>query len=190
MTPKAAVLLLFGIVLGLMLFPALFYLYVRSGAAPVTTSESPLPLEHLFAKTALHARMDKEFPKSGPFASDENAWTAGARVYRQNCAICHGVPNRAKTTIAIGMFPVAPQLFDEKGMVTDDPPGETFWKAKNGIRLSGMPAFGKSLTDDELWQVSMLLAAADKLPNRVVQALGAEPNNSLPVVDGNHTGTH
>jgi mono/diheme cytochrome c family protein len=59
-------------------------------------------------------------------------------------------------------------------MVTDDPPGETFWKAKNGIRLSGMPAFGKSLTEHQLWQVSVMLAATDKLPPAVIQQLIAD----------------
>jgi thiosulfate dehydrogenase len=185
MRSKGTGVFFFGIVLGLVLLPSVFYLYVRSGAAPVTTSEASLPLEHFFAKTALHARMDKEFPKSGPFVSDEKTWIAGVRVYRENCAVCHGVPNGTKTTIAMGMFPVPPQLFEGREMVTDDPPGETFWKAKNGIRLSGMPGFSKSLTDDELWQVSVLLSAADKLPTRVVQALAAEPNRPI---NGSHTG--
>ena len=64
------------------------------------------------------------------------------------------------------MFPKPPQLFNGKG-VTDDPVGETFWKVENGIRLSGMPAFKASLMEDEMWQVSLLLAHADKLPDSV-----------------------
>jgi thiosulfate dehydrogenase len=46
--------------------------------------------------------------------------------------------------------------------VTDDPPGETYWKVANGIRLTGMPAFKDMLTDNQMWQVSLLLANADK----------------------------
>jgi thiosulfate dehydrogenase len=173
-----------GLLFGLIFVPASLYLYIRSGAAPVATSEASLPFEHFLAKTALHARMDREFPKSVPFTPDENAWMAGVRVYRENCAVCHGIPNHPRTTIAAGMFPVAPQLFEGKGMITDDPPGETFWKAKNGIRLSGMPGFDKSLSDDQLWDVSMLLAAADKLPNRVFQALADEQSNPAHGLNG------
>jgi thiosulfate dehydrogenase len=167
--------LFLGVALGFALFPTMFYLYLWSGLAPVKASASPLPLEHLFAKTGLHAQMDKEFPKSVPIVSDLNAWTAGAAIYRDNCSVCHGVPNRPETAIGAGMFPRAPQLFAGRDMVTDDPPGETFWKAKNGIRLTGMPGFSSSLTDEQLWQVSVMLASADKLPASVVQIISAEP---------------
>ena len=68
------------------------------------------------------------------------------------------------------MFPQPPQFFEGHG-VTDDPPGETYWKAKNGIRLTGMPGYGSSLSDQQLWQVSLLLAHADKLPASVQTAL-------------------
>jgi thiosulfate dehydrogenase len=46
--------------------------------------------------------------------------------------------------------------------VTDDPPGETYWKVANGIRLTGMPSYRSVLTDTQMWQVSLLLANADK----------------------------
>lgn len=67
------------------------------------------------------------------------------------------------------MFPVPPQLFED--MVTDDPVGETYWKVANGIRLTGMPAFSKSLSDTQMWQVSLLMANADKLPEPTKAAL-------------------
>jgi mono/diheme cytochrome c family protein len=49
-------------------------------------------------------------------------------------------------------------------MVTRDLEGITHWKVAHGIRLSGMPGFGSTLTDTEQWQVTTLLAHADKLP--------------------------
>ena len=72
------------------------------------------------------------------------------------------------------MFPKPPQLFDGKG-VTDDPVGETYWKVSNGIRLTGMPAFFGSLTDEQLWQVSQLLANAKKLPAGVLDFMAVRP---------------
>jgi mono/diheme cytochrome c family protein len=73
------------------------------------------------------------------------------------------------------MFPKPPQLFKGHG-VTDDSAGETYWKVANGIRMSGMPAYTRSLQDDEMWQVSLMLANADKLPQQVRSTL-EEPLN-------------
>jgi mono/diheme cytochrome c family protein len=78
------------------------------------------------------------------------------------------------SSIAKGEFPKPPHLFRGKG-VTDDSVGETFWKARNGIRLTGMPGFRGLLTDTQLWQVSQLLANADKLPDSVKQELNRTP---------------
>jgi mono/diheme cytochrome c family protein len=68
------------------------------------------------------------------------------------------------------MFPKAPKLLEGTG-VTDDEPGETYWKVANGIRLSGMPGFSESLSQTQMWQVSLLAAHADKLPESVKTAL-------------------
>ncbi len=86
--------------------------------------------------------------------------------------MCHGLPGQSAPAAAKGMSPRPPQLFVPAEMVTDDPAGVVFWKAKNGIRLSGMPGFHASLSDEQLWQVSLLLTHADKLPAEVHQGLG------------------
>jgi mono/diheme cytochrome c family protein len=57
--------------------------------------------------------------------------------------------------------------------------GETYWKVRNGIRLSGMPSFNSLLNETQMWQVSVLLAGADKpLPANVIDTVkpGAAPN--------------
>jgi mono/diheme cytochrome c family protein len=62
--------------------------------------------------------------------------------------------------------------------VSDDPVGETYWKVRNGIRLSGMPSFDTLLNETQMWQVSVLLANADKpLPANVIDTVkpGAAP---------------
>ena len=163
-----------GFIVGMILLPGAVVLYLVSGYAPVAATDSPFPFEETIAIKALHAKAEREMPKSAPMPADENTLVAGVRVYRENCAGCHGLPNQSEPIIAKGMFPHAPQLLMKDGMVADDPVGETFWKAKNGIRLTGMPGFGGSLSDAQLWQVSLLLASADKLPASAQQALAAE----------------
>jgi mono/diheme cytochrome c family protein len=161
-----------GLVLGLSIVPIFVYLYFTSGSAPVATTDSDMPLENYFAHKALNARVAKDMPKSVPVPANETNFLAGAEIYKRHCGVCHGVPLSPKTSIATGMYPRPPQLFEGKG-VTDDEPGETYWKAFNGIRLSGMPGFSKTLSETQMWQVALLLANADKLPDSAKAALVA-----------------
>jgi thiosulfate dehydrogenase len=170
---------LLGLILGLVAVPAIVYLYFSSGSAPVATSAPPLPFERKLAHMALDARIDKEMPKNAPITADDAAYTTGAQVYKDHCAVCHGLPGQPQTAIAKGMFPKPPKLMEGTG-VTDDPAGETYWKVSNGIRLTGMPGFDKSLSTTQMWQLSLLLANADKLPKPVIDSLtltAAPPTN-------------
>jgi len=163
-----------GVVLSGLLIGGGTYLFFAGGYAPVATAAPPLPFEHLLARLALHARLAKEMPKTVPIASTEANLMAGAAVYLAHCAGCHSLPGRPTAAFARQMFPPAPHLFHGMG-VTDDEPGETYWKAANGIRLTGMPGFRGILTDDQLWQVSLLLAKAHEL-SPAVQGLLAGKN--------------
>lgn len=165
---------LLGFVIGIIILPLIAFLVIWLGYAPVATAAPPLPLERTLAAMALRARISREAPKSSPIEATEANLMAGAKTYREYCAVCHGTPNEPKTATANGMFPNPPQLFHGKG-VSDDPVGETFWKASNGIRLTGMPAYHGSLSDEQLWQVSQLLANSNHLP-AAVNDLMAQPS--------------
>ena len=129
-----------------------------------------MPFEIGLAHMALHARIDRDAPKTPPFQPTEADLQTGAHLYREHCAVCHGLTDPAKTAIAKGMYPKPPQLMHGKG-VTDDPAAETYFKVASGIRLTGMPAYSASLSEKEMWQISFLLAGADKLPVSVQDAL-------------------
>jgi len=161
---------LIGLLIGILLAPAAVFAYLRLGYAPAAALGPALPLEKTIAGMALKAHIAKEAPANAAVPLTDDALMAGAHIYRENCAVCHGMPNQEKTATAKGMYPAPPQLFHGKG-VTDDEVGETYWKVANGIRLTGMPGYRGSLTEDEIWQVSLLLAHADKLPAPVTAFL-------------------
>ncbi len=165
-----------GLVLGVVALVTGFWLYFAMGGAPVATTENPMPFEKRLAGMALHARLDRQKPVEPPVAADEPNFLAGAAVYKQHCAVCHGLPGREPTAIASGMYPPPPTLLEGNG-VTDDPAWETHGKAANGIRMSGMPGFRSKLTDTQLWQVSQLLAHADKISESVNKTLAGETQN-------------
>jgi thiosulfate dehydrogenase len=169
---RAFAMLVLGIILGAAAIVFGVYFYFAAGQAPVATSASPMPFEKKLAHRALDAAISREMPKTVPIQPDEPNLAAGAQVYREQCAVCHGLPEQKETLIAAGMFPHPPKLLEGKG-VTDDEPGESYWKVANGIRLTGMPGFRPRLSETQMWQVSLLVANADKLPKPVHDTLSA-----------------
>jgi mono/diheme cytochrome c family protein len=166
---------LIGLLIGLLVMPLCIWLYLRAGSPPVATSDPALPFEEAIVHLPLHARIERELVKKPPVEASATNLEIGAHIYRQQCATCHGLYG-IPVKFAKGMFPEAPQLWEphRDGVVgvSDDPPGETYWKVANGIRLSGMPSFKKVLNETEMWQVSQLLANADKpLPPGVLTLL-------------------
>jgi thiosulfate dehydrogenase len=174
---------LLGLVLGVLLVPVSAVLYFHLGHPPVAVSDPAFPWEKQIVSLPLDARIGAEAPKNAPIEGSPVNLQAGALIYREQCAACHGM-YPAASSFATSMYPDAPQLWQPHGNgvvgVSDDPVGETFWKVDNGIRLSGMPSFRKVLNPTQEWQVSILLANADKpLPPQIItllqQPLYAQP---------------
>jgi thiosulfate dehydrogenase len=171
--------ILFGIVLGFVLVFAGAYFYFSSGQAPVTTNSPEMPFERKVAKLALHAYLGKVPHANPPVPADEPNLLAGAKVYKEDCAVCHGLPGEPHNAIGNGMFPKPPLLFRGVG-VTDDETWESYTKVSGGIRMTGMPGFKDRLSETQLWQVSVLLKSADKLPASVKAELAPPPGTVVP----------
>jgi thiosulfate dehydrogenase len=157
---------LLGILLGFVLFPAALLLYFQYGFPPVAVGDKPFWGEERLTQAPLHYVVPRAAPKFPPIAVTEENLVAGAHVYVDQCAICHGLHGKP-APIGSRMYPIAPPLWERTVVedqigVSGDPPGETYWKISNGLRLSGMPAYQGVLTDTEIWQVSLLLANANK----------------------------
>ena len=167
-------------IVGLLIIPICGFVYFRVGHPPVAVADQPFPLEKQIVHVPLGARISKEMPANPPIAATPENLVAGAKIYREQCAFCHGLVN-SKSTIASHMYPSTPQLWSShrSGVVgvSDDPPGETYWKVANGIRLTGMPSFSKTLSEIEMWQVTLLLANADKPVPDAAKAWITQPLN-------------
>jgi thiosulfate dehydrogenase len=167
--------LLLGFLLGVVAVGLGLFGYLKFGPLPVAVSDTPFPMEKQVVKLPMNARIEREVKKA-PFGTSEDVFEAGAHVYKTNCANCHGTPGH-DVAYAKYMYPNAPQLWKKHGRngvvgVSDDEAGETYWKVANGIRLTGMPAYGHLLSDTQMWQVSVLLKNADKdMPDPVMKIL-------------------
>jgi thiosulfate dehydrogenase len=170
--------LVLGFLLGIVAVVAGVFLYLRFGAVPVAVAEKPLPFEAQVVKVPMQARIGREM-RQAPFGTSEDVFEGGAKVYRDQCARCHGTPGHDEP-IGQMMYPDAPQLWKKHPRgnvvgVSDDEAGETYWKVSNGIRLTGMPSYNKILTDTQMWQVSLLLKNANQeLPEPVTRILTAK----------------
>jgi len=157
---------LLGIILGVILVPLAVLVWLNYGHPPVAVADAPFPEERVLTGSLLDKRIDKEAPKTAPIEVTEANLVAGAQIYRDQCAACHGFSGKP-SSFGPHMYPDAPPLWEKHHHndvvgVSDDPPGETFWKVENGIRLTGMPAYKDVLSNTQMWQVSLLLANADK----------------------------
>lgn len=173
---------IFGVIIGLVLFPAGLIAWFHWGNPPVAVADHPLPFEKQITNVPLSARINRDIVNTPPIQPTEDNLVAGAQIYSDNCAVCHGLKGKP-STVGANMFPGAPQLWrkhphgDVVG-VSDDPPGETYWKVANGIRLTGMPAFDHILNDQQMWQVTLLLANANKpLPPAATVMVSPAPEN-------------
>ena len=169
---------LLGFVVALIVIVLGVAVYFKFGAPPVAVADKPFPFEADIVHLPLGARVDREL-KTAPFGTSEDVFEAGAHVYKNECASCHGTPGK-DVAFAKYMYPSAPQLWKKHPHgnvvgVSDDEAGETYWKVANGIRLTGMPSYQHVLTDTQMWQVSLLLKNADQaLPDPVVAILAGK----------------
>lgn len=152
-----------GIVATLVAIALCLYLGIKMGAMPANADAKPPRLERWAASTSLHATLAREAPKGpNPLALSDANLIAGIKIYAENCAVCHGAANGQPSNTARGLYQKPPQL--AKDGVEDDPEGITYWKVAHGIRFTGMPSFGESLRDEQIWQVALFLKHMDSLP--------------------------
>ena len=153
------------------------YAFIAVGVLPANADGKPGRLEKWAARKSLRATIRREAPR-GPVPvplTDENL-RAGVRLYAADCAVCHGAADARPSHIAGGLYQKPPQLAEDG--VEDDPDGHSYWVVSHGIRLTGMPAFGKSLSEPEIWQLALFLKHMDSLPPAVAKAWKAVPSQA------------
>ena len=163
-----------GIIMGVALTLAVAligaYSLVRSGLIPANADAKPGRLETWMARTSLEATLLRNAPKEqNPVALTDQNLLEGVHLFAQNCAVCHGSAkgDKSASPIAKGLYQKPPQFATDG--VEDDPEGDSFWKIKHGIRLTGMPSFGYSLKDRDIWTLALFLKHLDKLSPAVQQ---------------------
>lgn len=107
--------LVIGCFLAAVIFAGGFFYYFASGMAPVATTDPPMPFEMKLANIFLDAHIEKQHVVRSPVAADEPTFLAGADVYVQHWAACHGLPGQPPNDYAATMYPKPTQLLRGMG---------------------------------------------------------------------------
>jgi mono/diheme cytochrome c family protein len=152
-----------GILATLVVIVVLGYGAVEMGLLPANADAKASKIERWAARTSLHATIERQAPRTpNPVPLTDANLISGIKLYAADCAMCHGASDGNRSHVAAGLYQRPPQL--AKDGVEDDPEGVTYWKVAHGIRFTGMPAFGKTLDDTQVWQIALFLKHMDSLP--------------------------
>jgi mono/diheme cytochrome c family protein len=125
--------------------------FISVGAYNVAATAPHTPLARWLMNTtqerSVAARAD-EVPAQPPV--DSAMLQHGFEEYREMCVACHGAPGVERGTLGKGINPKPPDLAKEAPEWSDR---ELFWITKHGIKMAGMPAFGVTHSDEELWGI-------------------------------------
>jgi mono/diheme cytochrome c family protein len=148
---------LIAFILGLIAAPIILALLGIAGWLPSNSTAEPPKWEASVGMRALDASLEKRSNGlSNPIqANDKAALAAGKKIYGDNCAGCHGSAKGPSAWGAKGLYPRAPQFFEEGSDVS---PPEAFAAIRDGVRYSGMGAWRGQLKDDEMWKVANFIA--------------------------------
>jgi|SRR5580704_717255 mono/diheme cytochrome c family protein len=135
------------------------------GFVPTNADAVPPRLEMHIAMSALDASMDRHAPHANSpiLPTDENL-IDGMKIYTMNCALCHGTLDQKSSPLEKSFYPPPPQLILDP---LDDPEWHIFYAVRTGIRYTGMPAWNKALSEQDMWKVTAFLSHVDKLPPAV-----------------------
>ena len=128
-------------------------LLVAASQFSLSALNEPGRMETSLATTAKHWLVGRSargpLPKAPP--NDRTSMTIGGMAFRGDCANCHGIDGRTPSEIGRWMYPRTLDLGSPEVQQWSD--AELFWIIKNGLRLSGMPGFGKTRSDEQIWHM-------------------------------------
>lgn len=132
------------------------------GFIPTNANATPHPLESHIAMSALDASTEHHAAHiNSPVLPSAENLIDGMKIYTMNCSLCHGTLDKKPSPLAKSFYPPPPQLVQDP---PDDPDWHNYHVIRNGIRYTGMPAWDKTLSDQDIWKVTIFLSHMEKLP--------------------------
>ena len=157
-----------GVILTLIVFAAISYILLQRGYVDIRADIAPSRIETKVAGSAVDASAERHGPVGdSPVPATEDNLMAGVKLYQEHCSICHGEPSEHNGKLNTTFYPPVPKFVEDMPM--DMTANQDFYIIKHGIRLSGMPAWGDKLTDEDIWKLSAFLSHMHDLPPAVAE---------------------
>lgn len=136
------------------------FLMIKCGLVPINADVAPSILERKIIPLAVRASVARHLSEQSGDAAQptDDDLVAGAEIYNQMCAQCHGRLNGRASVLGASFYPPAPQL---PGRGTSYTEAEVFWIVKHGIRNTSMPTWRNLLSDENIRQVSVFIKRMD-----------------------------
>src|SRR5215470_7191561 len=132
------------------------------GLMPTNADATPPAFETKMAGNALDAAMERAAPRvNNPVPPTDDNLIAGMKIYTMNCSVCHGTLDYKPSLLEHSLYPPPPQIILDP---LDDPEWHIFYAVRTGVRYTGMPAWNKALSEQDMWKVTGFLSHLDKLP--------------------------
>jgi mono/diheme cytochrome c family protein len=162
-----------GFILGIITALAAIFLagliILKTGLVNFSADQPSSDTEKHLAMSAVDASTDRHAPElKNPLPANEDTIVSGADLYMNHCAGCHGVPSNKDSVFANSFNPPVPVFFKDAPDMSEN---QNFYIIQHGIRWTGMPAWGKTLSSTQIWQLVTFLSNIEKLPPAAAKKL-------------------
>ena len=169
-----------GIAVGIAICVAVPLLMAAFGVINMGATTKPGAVERTLAPWVVDRSRQRRAPRETDPYTNAVAVSTGLDHYREDCVVCHGAPNVDAGELAKGLNPPAPKLQSSDTQAMSD--GELFWTIKHGVRMTGMPAFEPTHTDEQIWMIVAFVRHLAKLtPAEAAQLRTAIGTETHPV---------
>ena len=160
------------VVLVLVVLALLTFGFILSGIYDVAAGTPDTGLIQWALQTTQRRSVQRRAEQvQAPPLDDPDLIRTGLIEYHEMCVVCHGAPGIPVSPVGQGLNPSPPLLADEGA---EEDAGELFWITKNGIKMTGMPAFGVTHSDEELWAIVAFMKRMGSLSPEEYQRMVVE----------------
>ncbi|GGG88603.1 cytochrome P460 family protein [Edaphobacter dinghuensis] len=157
-----------------------------------TANKQPSEQEASLANAAKDVTIPLQAGKmTNPLPETDEIVSQGQEVFLGSCAQCHGADARGDTNVGRSMYPPAMDLTSAHVQHWND--AELFWIIQNGVRLTGMPSWKASISENDTWKLARFIhslprrdaaSASPAVPSQLQGATSMQDKYSLKIPNG------